>query len=687
MGYEFLYQDIQYIKGVGEARAKMFHTLGVHTVFDMLTFFPRDYEDRTMVKDIADCRIDDLVCVKAFAETVPREMRIRKGFSLYKWIVSDGTGRMEVTLFNQKFLASTIRMGQEYIFYGKIGAGSGGRLQMASPEIEPAELQGRLTCAIVPKYNLTAGLSYKVCVSVIRNCLQYAQGQIPEIVPPALRQNYQLCEINFALENIHFPASGHDLAVARRRLVFEEFYLMSLGLQNLKNGREELSGEAFTDTGSVEDFISSLPFALTGAQKRVVDEITHDLSGSKVMNRLVQGDVGSGKTVVAACAVFAARQSGYQSVLMAPTEILARQHYESFAGFFHTLPIRIVLLVGSMTKKQKNVVLEQIQNGEADLVIGTHAVIEDTVVFHKLGLVITDEQHRFGVRQRAVLTQKGTAPHMLVMTATPIPRTLALTLYGDLDISVIDELPPGRQQIKTYAVGERMRPRIYRFLRNELDAGRQAYVVCPLVDASDKLEAAAATEFMENLSKTELAGYPVALIHGKMKNKDEIMEGFLSGKTKVLISTTVIEVGVNVPNATIMMIENAERFGLSQLHQLRGRVGRGSHQSYCVLFCQGHSEIARERMKIMCQTNDGFLISQKDMELRGPGEFFGTRQHGLPELKIANLFTDGPVLQDAQRAASDTLQNDKFLESEEHIYLKERLRRFFSYFSTDLSFN
>ena len=668
-----LFSDIRFIKGVGEERAKLFRTLGVETVFDMLYFFPKDYDDRSITKNICDCLAGESVCIKAFADCAPREHRIRKGFFLYKFTVSDGTGAIEITLFNQKYVASSVKEDNEYIFFGKIERGRYG-LTMNSPEIEPVDKAGKMTSAIIPKYSLTANLSRKVCLTVIKNCLE-SVGNIPDIFTADFRQKYNICEINYALSNIHFPEDEKSMYIARKRLVFEELYLLSLGIMRMKHRREDFSGNAFSDT-DISGFIKTLPFPLTDAQKRVIGEISEDVKKVRVMNRLVQGDVGSGKTAVAAAAAFMAKNSGFQAALMAPTEILARQHLETFEKL---LPKACcVLLTGKMTKKQKTAVLEKIKNGTADVIIGTHALLEEDVEFSDLGLVITDEQHRFGVGQRAKLTAKGKSPHVLIMTATPIPRTLALTLYGDLDVSVIDELPPGRQEIKTYAVGEGMRERIYAFLRKQLDEGRQAYIICPLVDPSDKIEAAAAVEFMEKLTENELSDYKIGLMHGKIKNKDSIMESFASGETQVLISTTVVEVGVNVPNATVMIIENAERFGLSQLHQLRGRVGRGSHQSFCVLFAHGNSEVIAERMKIMCRTNDGFLISQKDMELRGPGEFFGTRQHGLPELKIANLFTDSQMLAIVRAAAAETLKLDPELSNENNLYLKNRIKRFFS---------
>lgn len=682
---EQLLQSIQYCKGVGEQRARLFRSLGVETVLDMLCFFPRDYEDRTKIMPISQCREGDTVCIHARAEVNPREQRIKRNHSLFRCAVSDQTGALPILIFNQKYLAAKIERGRDYVFYGKITR-SGREKQMAVTELEPAEQAGRMCGRILPKYNLVAGLSRKVCMNTVRSCLDLTGGQLEDIFSAEFRAKYELCEINFALEQIHFPKDEHSLALAKRRLAFEELFLLGTGLRLLRGNRKSITIQPFEHAEQVRQLTDSLPYRLTEAQERVVQEIISDLKQPRVMNRLVQGDVGSGKTVVAACAVFAAAKSGFQSVLMAPTEILARQHLESFRRFFAPFPeLNCVLMTGKMRKKERTAALEEIEAGAA-LVIGTHAVLSEELHFHKLGLVITDEQHRFGVRQRAALAH-GQETNMLVMTATPIPRTLALTLYGDLDVSVIDQLPPGRQTIQTFGVGDEMHDRVYHFLKKELDAGRQAYIICPLVDPSDLMEAEAVTEYAQRLQARELSSYRVGLLHGKLKQKDEVMEQFASGQLQVLISTTVVEVGVNVPNATVMIVENAERFGLSQLHQLRGRVGRGSHQSYCILICRSNSPIARQRMKIMTQTNDGFVLAQKDMELRGIGEFFGTRQHGVPELKIANLFTDGALVQLASQAAGDLLQEDPQLEREEHLYLKERIRDFFSYESRGLVLN
>lgn len=678
-------QTIQSIKGVGEARAKLFRALGVETVGDLLTFFPRDYEDRTVCNPIFSCQPEEWTCIKALVGVAPTFVRTAKGLSLSSCTVYDQSGKMELVWFNQPHLS--LQPGQEYVFYGKVSL-KGRKKQMVAPIFESAEKEGVFTRALVPKYHLTARLSHRICTQTVRECLRLVHNTLPDLFSPAFRQEHSLCEINYAIEQIHFPKNTHALDMARRRLAFEELFLLSLGLQLLRGVRQTMAQKPFLHCEAVWPFISTLPFSLTKAQTRVVSEILTDLSGKKVMNRLVQGDVGSGKTVVAACAIYAAFCSGFCSLFMAPTEVLAQQHFATCSAFFAKTNLRVALLTGGMSKKKKEQLLSEAAEGQWDLLIGTHALLEENVTIPRVGLVITDEQHRFGVHQRALLSQKGEgAVPMLVMTATPIPRTLALTLYGDLDVSVIDELPPGRQKILTYAVDRTFRERVYRFLKKQLDEGHQAYVICPLVNPSDKLEVAAVTALVKEVSETVLAGYRVGLLHGKSKQKAEVMEQFSKGEIQVLISTTVVEVGVNVPNATILIVENAERFGLSQLHQLRGRVGRGTTQSYCILFCETQGEVAQQRMQIMTKTNDGFVIAQKDMELRGVGDFFGTRQHGLPELKIANLFTDQALLMEARDAARTLLQQDPHLQSLDHFYLKKRMEQFFSQQKTGFTFN
>ena len=509
----------------------------------------------------------------------------------------------------------------------------------------------------------------------MEDALSQMSGGMREELPLWLRKEYKLAERNFAIENIHFPETEQGFYDARRRLVFEELFVLQTALFQLKNTLED-SGEGIIlkKKKALQEAEGLLPFALTGAQKRVLKEMEKDMTSGKIMNRLVQGDVGSGKTAVAMVAAYWAIKNGYQVTIMAPTEVLANQHFESFQKVFEPAGIKVVLLTGSLKAKEKRETLEQVKNGDAQMIVGTHAVIQKGVEYHKLGLAITDEQHRFGVRQRSTLADKGENVHTLVMTATPIPRTLALILYGDLDISIIDELPPGRQKIDTSAVDSRYHQRIYTFIQKHVKEGRQAYVICPMIEESEKLEVQSVLNYTEELVK-ELPECRVACVHGKMKAKEkqEIMDGFAAGNIDVLVSTTVIEVGINVPNATIMLIENAERFGLAQLHQLRGRVGRGSEKSYCILVSDTKTKVAKERMKTMTESEDGFVISEKDLKLRGPGEFFGIRQHGLPELKIADLYKDMAILKEAQSAAAELLKKDRFLEAEEHQLLREHI--------------
>ena len=546
------------------------------------------------------------------------------------------------------------------------------------------------TCRIIPVYPATANLTQNIIRGVIGNAIGSVAEVLEEFIPECIRERYNLCDIKYSIQNIHFPKSEEDFKNARYRLVFEELFLLQLGLLNIKNSfGEDKAGIKFNRASEMDDFMESLPFKLTNAQNKVYQEIVQDMESTKIMNRLVQGDVGSGKTIVAALALFKAVKNGYQGTLMVPTEILAEQHYRSLKELFEKFNISTEILTGSQTKKQKTEILGRIERGETDVVIGTHALIQDTVNFKNLGLVITDEQHRFGVRQRAILSQKGNNPDILVMTATPIPRTLALILYGDLDISIIDELPPGRKPIETFAVDNSMRNRINNFIRKKVSEGRQVYIVCPLVEESDTIEAKSAMETADNIANNDFSDLSVGLLHGKMKpkDKDAVMKDFVEGKIDILVSTTVIEVGVNVPNATVMVIENAERFGLAQLHQLRGRVGRGKHQSYCILYNNGKSKISAERMKVMQKTNDGFIISEKDLELRGPGEFFGTRQHGIPDLKIANLYRDMDILKLSQEAALDIMGQDRNMEKDEHLGLKKKVIERFKEKADELSLN
>ena len=678
---ELLKKNVQYIKGVGEARSKLLHKLGIYTIEDIITYFPRDYEDRSKLKKINELVDGESCAFEGIIASKVTEHRFRKGLTMYKVLIKDGTGAITATWFNQHYIGKVLRIGESFIFFGKI-AGRYKNLEVQSPVYEKFDSgEARNILKIVPVYPSTYDLTQNTIRATISGALEIVNGKIEEFLPESILREHTLSEINYSIQQIHFPKSDEDFKNARYRLVFEELFLLQLCLLSVKKAFEnDKKGIEFKSVPEMEDFVKTLPFKLTNAQKKVFQEIEKDMESSNIMNRLVQGDVGSGKTIVAVLALFKAVRNGYQGALMVPTEILAEQHFQSIGGLMQAYGINTALLTGSQTKKQKNAVLEGIKSGEIQILIGTHALIEDNIEFKSLGLVVTDEQHRFGVRQRSLLSKKGVAPDVLVMTATPIPRTLALILYGDLDISIIDELPPGRKPVKTYAVDEGMRGRINNFIRKEVSDGRQVYIVCPLVEESDEINAKSAVQHAEKIAGEDFCDLRVGLIYGKMKAKDkeEVINRFVDVEIDILVSTTVIEVGVNVPNASIMVIENAERFGLAQLHQLRGRVGRGEYQSYCVLYNQGKTEVCRERMKIMQKTNDGFIISEKDLDLRGPGEFFGTRQHGIPELKIANLYEDIEVLKKAQEAAVKLVKEDKNLEKKENSTLKTKMMDIFS---------
>lgn len=672
-----LTDNIKYIKGIGEARAKLFQRLGIYTAEDLLWHLPRGYEDRSHIMKISELIDGDCVCVRASLAQGVRAYRARNRVSVTQTAVSDGTGIMRVTWFNAPYISAVLKQGAEFTFYGKVTY-KGQNFEMINPVTE-TENGTKKTGRIIPIYPATAGLQQNGIRSALENAFAALDGGIPDILPPAVREKYGLMPIYEALHTAHFPENLKDFEEARRRLAFEELFVMQTGIATLRDERKNYRAQPIRNVKCVADFAAALPFELTNAQKRVINEICADLKRDIPMNRLVQGDVGSGKTMVAAAAMFAAVRSGYQAALMAPTEILAAQHCKNLTSLFSKFGIETAFLSGGMTAAEKRENLRRIKDGTAQIIVGTHALITGSVEYHNLALVITDEQHRFGVRQRAALTGKGINTHTLVMTATPIPRTLSLILYGDLDISVIDELPPGRKAIETYSVTEGMRNRVNKFIIQNIKDGRQIYIVCPLVEESETLTAKSAVEYAENLKKGVFSDYSIEVMHGRLKprEKEEIMARFSANKINILVSTTVIEVGVDVPNATVMVIENAERFGLSQLHQLRGRIGRGQNQSYCIMFCGG-GEIAKERMKVMCQTNDGFKISEKDLELRGPGEFFGIRQHGLPELRAANLATDMFLLKDARDAAQELLAHDPSLSAAENLPLKARVRARFT---------
>ncbi|NLP00798.1 MAG: ATP-dependent DNA helicase RecG [Clostridiaceae bacterium] len=647
--------SIKYVKGVGEARARLLSKLGIYSVNDVLNFFPRDYQDRSVLKKITELADGEECGVRASLVSNVTESRPRRNLSIIKALVSDGTAFLSLTWFNQSYIKNNLKNGVEYIFFGKVKR-SGMRLEMNNPVIETAEQFGKNTGRILPVYSLTKGLTQTHLRKITENALKLTGERFEETLPQDLRESYNLSQIRYSYEEIHFPQSFQHMVQARRRLVFEELLILQLGLLKSKGISLEQKGNKLKPV-DISPLLNKLSFKLTSAQKRVFEEICNDMQSEKKMNRLIQGDVGSGKTIVAVLAIYLAAKNKYQSAFMAPTEILAEQHYRSISPLFGELGVSVRLLTGSTKKKEKEEIKALTKEGKIDVLIGTHAILEDDTEFFKLGLVITDEQHRFGVRQRAKLSVKGENPDLLVMTATPIPRTLTLALYGDLDVSIIDELPPDRKPIDTYAVNESYRDRIYNFIRKNVADGRQAYIVCPLVEDSDEIEAESAEGLAERLKNNELKDLRVGLIHGKMKSseKEKVMRAFVKGQLDVLVSTTVIEVGVNVPNATLMVIENAERFGLSQLHQLRGRVGRGKYKSYCILINQSKSDVSRKRMEIMTSTNDGFVISEKDLELRGPGDVFGVRQHGLPELKIANLYRDIDILNDVQKAVKQII--------------------------------
>ncbi len=678
--------SISTIKSIGPAREKLFNKVGVYTVEDMLKYYPRAYEDRSKIKDICDVEDGENVLIKACAVTVVKNNRIRRGLSLQKLKVTDHTGVVEITWFNQDWIAKSFDIQADYYFFGEVKV-KNHRIEMTNPVYEKCE-NAQLTNKIVPIYPLTANLTQKIVQTTVSECVK-AIPEIEETIPDFIREKYTLCGIDYAVENIHFPKSEEKHGYARRRLAFEELFYLQLAMRYLRTRRKTHEGIKIEEKNYSYDFVSGLPFTLTDDQLKVIGEISEDMAGQKPMNRLVQGDVGCGKTVVAAASMYVAVKNGYQAAMMAPTEILATQHFESLQNMFGKYGIKTVLLTGSMTAKQKREAYELIKSGKVDVIVGTHAVIQKEVEFKNLALVITDEQHRFGVKQRSALAEKGEHPHMLVMTATPIPRTLALILYGDLDVSSIKQLPLGRKPVDTFAVDEKMRTRINNFMLKQIGEGRQVYIVCPMVEESETMEdLKAVTDFAEKLQKNVFGNYVVGVVHGKMpaKEKDRIMIEFYKGNIHVLVSTTVIEVGVNVPNANTMVIENAERFGLSQLHQLRGRVGRGEYQSYCIMFCDSNGEVVRERMKIMTETNDGFVISEKDLQIRGPGEFFGTRQHGLPEFKIANIYEDTDILVSSGQAAEYVMKNSKDMSPADRKMIKAGLNKIFDKMDT-VNFN
>ena len=683
-----LNKDVQFVKGIGPRKAQKLNKLGIFTLKDLIYYFPRQFEDRNNLKKIFELQNEDKATIKVVIVGISTSSP-RKGMNITKVDVRDETGYAKLVFFNQDYVKNTFKPGDTILVFGKVKK-EFKNIELSSCEVEFLTNSPKATCKIMPIYPLTYGVTNKEVMGMIKIALSDPNLEIKEYLPKRIIEKYKLCSIDYAIKNMHIPTSKEALKIALYRIVFEEFLILQLGLFTFKNGIEDIEGIKFEENKILDNILSSLPFKLTGAQDRALNEIIEDMNSNNVMNRLVQGDVGSGKTVVALLALSYCVLNGYQGALMAPTEILAEQHYISLTDTLKDFGMNVELLVGSLTKKQKEKVLEKVKNNEVDILIGTHALIEDKVEFNKLGLVITDEQHRFGVRQRNKLSSKGDNPDILVMTATPIPRTLALILYGDLDISIIDELPPGRQPIETIAIDKKKRDNAYNSLvRTEVEKGRQVYIVCPLVEESESIEAKAAVDLVEELKTEYFSDLRVGLLHGKMKGseKDSIMKSFKNKELDILVSTTVIEVGVNVPNATLMIIENAERFGLAQLHQLRGRVGRGSHKSYCILIYASKSDVCKQRMSIMEETNDGFKISEKDLEIRGPGEFFGTRQHGLPELKVANIFKHMKILKLAQQEARYIIGNDLKLQNYENKYLKKEVLDKFKNSIEEISLN
>ncbi len=673
-----LYSPVTALAGIGPSRAKLLQNLGIETLYDLIACFPRTYEDRTRILPICQLEADQPACFRAWVIREPRTSHIRKGLSLTKLTVADNTGRLNLTYFNQPYVADQLRYGEEYYFYGAVTGDYAG-YQMLNPTYEGVDRPGVTTRRIMPVYALTAGISNKLLARCIQQALEACLADLPELLPQSVRRARGLCSAQEAYRTIHQPESFEALDRARKRLIFEEFFIFSAGLQLLRSRRKVQSTAPYSCL-ELDDFEAALPFRLTGAQRRAVGEIAADFGRGTPMNRLLQGDVGSGKTMVAAAAAYLAARNGRQAAFMAPTEILAEQHFQSLSPLLEGLGVKAALLTGSMSPAEKRQVKAGLADGSIRLVLGTHALLTADVVFQNLDLVIADEQHRFGVAQRAALSEKGRCPHLLVMSATPIPRTLALMIYGDLDVSVLDELPPGRQTIDTFLVGEAMRPRINAFIRKHAEAGHQIYVVCPAVEESELDSLKSAETWAAALQRTVFPDLRVGLLHGKLKGpeKDRIMGAFAAHELDILVATTVIEVGVDVPNATLMVIENADRFGLSQLHQLRGRVGRGRDKSYCVLFTSNRNPETLARLKALCGTNDGFQIAEEDLALRGPGDFFGSRQHGLPQFKAANLSLDVGLLKEAQTEAEAVLADPAFVRDPVFPALQARIQALFS---------
>ncbi len=665
--------DIKSLKGVGEKRAESLYALGVNDIDALFHFYPRTYEDWSNPVSISDAPIDTKCCIKATVTTSVTRWKAKSNIMMYKATVCDSTGAIQIVIFNNRFSAAKLKMGEEFLFFGAVSM-NGRQKQMLSPSIERVVGKQKIR----PIYRRTGTLSSNYIESLMSSALAIYGGRIKDPLPEEIKKQYKLANLEDAIFDIHFPRTAAALQKARDRLIFDEFLNLRLGFALMRSENRKTTN-MIIKTDFTEEFYKKLPFEPTSAQRKCVKAAVADMQSGFSMNRLLQGDVGSGKTMVAAALCYNMWKNGYQSAIMAPTEILANQHYETMKSFFEGTGAVVVILTGGMSPTEKRKVLTEIEDGSADIVIGTHSLIYDNVNFKELGFVVTDEQHRFGVRQRVKLASKACGAHVLVMSATPIPRTLALSIYGDLDVSVIDELPKGRIPVETYKIDSFIRMRAFNYIKKFLDEGRQGYIVCPLVEEGESDNLLSATDYFDRISKNEFKDYKVGLLHGKMKpqEKEFVMDEFVHGRIQLLVTTVVIEVGVDVPNAVIMLIENAERFGLSQLHQLRGRVGRGKYKSTCILLSDNDNEITEKRLKTMCATNDGFEIAKTDLKIRGPGEFFGSMQHGLPNLKIADMSDDVDVLTLANEAADNLLKRDPDLSSEENTLLRENACKLF----------
>ncbi|MCT4687378.1 ATP-dependent DNA helicase RecG [Vallitalea sp.] len=667
------------LKGIGDKKSKLLDKMGIRTIENLLNYYPRDYERNMPITKISEIIMDEINVIEGTVCFSTQNIR-KSNMVLTKTKIRDNTGEIFAIWFSQPYLKNKLKIGAKYVFKGKIQY-KYNIVQISSPEIIEINKYSERINHLKPIYPLIKDISMNFMTSSIKQAIDYTKNQLKEFLPNEVREKYNLAEYNYSIRQIHNPDNYESLETAKKRLIFDEFLLFALGINLIKEHTNEVINEFnINDIPNEKKLIESLPYNLTGAQQKVWKEIKDELKSNKAMNRLVQGDVGSGKTIIAALALLYVADNNYQACMMAPTEVLAKQHYNSITKILNPMGVSVELLVGSMTKKQKDEIYKKLKNGEISILIGTHTLIQEKVEFNNLALAITDEQHRFGVKQRENLSDKGKYPHILVMSATPIPRTLALIIYSDMDVSIIDEMPPGRQKIETYAVNTSYRQRIYSFIEGEINNGRQVYIICPMVEDSETLELESVISYTEKIKERIDNKINVEYMHGKMKakEKNDIMERFSNNEIDILVSTTVIEVGVNVPNATLMIIENAERFGLAGLHQLRGRVGRGKYKSYCILITDSKNTVTKKRMDIMCNYTDGFVISEYDLKLRGPGDVFGLKQHGLPEFIIGDIFRDINILKEANGLAKQILSSDKYLESENNKYLNHKMKRYFT---------